>query len=166
MTIGIFAGTFDPITYGHSALIYKAMDFCDHLYIAIGINPAKTPLFSLEERISFIKEAINDREEDFTIKTFDGLLVDFVRELKPIRNSSKLLIRGVRSATDFEYESNLALINQELNPLVQTVLLISSPSNSFISSSMVKEVARHGHDVRNFVYPTVSEALIKKNIKG
>ena len=68
MTIGIFAGTFDPITYGHSSTIYKALDFCDHLYIAIGTNPKKTPLFSLEERVSFIEDAMNDRKEDITIK--------------------------------------------------------------------------------------------------
>ncbi len=164
MTVGVFAGTFDPITYGHTSIIHRALKFCDHLVIAIGINSAKKPLFSLEERISFIKDETYVFNSNISVQTFDGLLVDFVEGLKAVRTPGKILIRGVRSVADFDYEANLANINQKLNPMIETVLLVSDPEVAIVSSSMVKEIARFGHDVRKFVPPTVSEALIKKNI--
>jgi pantetheine-phosphate adenylyltransferase len=162
MTIGVFAGSFDPFTFGHSSIIHDATKFCDQVVIAIGVNSNKNPLFSLEERISFIKEATKDFKDNIVIGQFSGLLVDYVAGLKPIKNPTKLLIRGVRSTADFEYEANLSLINKKLNPSIDTILLISDPDCAIISSSMVKEVASYGHDVRSFVYPTIAKALAEK----
>jgi len=162
MTIGIYAGSFDPITFGHSSIIHDASQFCDQVVIAVGVNPDKKYLFSLEERITFIKEATRDFGNHIVVELFDGLLVNFVKNLKPIKNPSKLLIRGIRSASDYDYEANLALINQKLYPLAKTVLLMAHPETAMISSSMVKEVAKYGHDVRGFVHPIVVEALKEK----
>lgn len=165
MTIGIYAGSFDPITYGHSSIIHDASQFCDQVVVAIGVNPDKKYLFSLEERIEFIKAATKDFGDHIVVKPFKGLLVDFVAGLKPISNPSKLLIRGIRSAADYDYEANLAVINRSLYPLAKTILLISHPETAMISSSMVKEVARYGHDVRKYVHPIVAEALMEKFVE-
>ncbi len=162
MTVGIYAGSFDPFTYGHSSIVHDALKFCDQVRIVIGINPTKKPLFSVEERINFIKIATADFKRDIVVESFTGMMIDYAESVPPIRNPSKLLIRGLRSALDFEYESSITLINQKLNPSIQTVFLLSDPSISMISSSMVKEVAGYKHDVRAFVHPEVAKALAEK----
>jgi pantetheine-phosphate adenylyltransferase len=158
----IYAGTFDPITNGHIDIIKRSMSFCSQLIIAIGINPAKKTMFTNEERVSLINRSI-EKELDFLTSTnvtavsFNGLLVDYARE-----DGANILVRGIRSVSDFEYEINLANINKTLAPHIETVFLPTSPELAVVSSSMVKEIARYGGDIRRFVPEVVAGALYAK----
>ena len=158
----IYAGTFDPITNGHIDIIKRSMSFCSQLVVAIGVNPAKKTLFSEEERLQLINRVV-EKELDFLDATkvvavsFQGLLVDYARE-----DRANLLIRGIRSVSDFEYEINLASINKTLAPQIETVFLPTSPELAVVSSSMVKEIARYGGDIRRFVPEVVSKAVYEK----
>lgn len=162
MVKGVYAGTFDPITNGHLDIIKRSMQFCRQLVIAIGINPAKTTMFSEGERIKQINSAL-EKEIDFlsltniTVCSFQGLLVEFVKQ-----TNANLLIRGIRSVSDFEYEINLANINKTLAPGIETVFLPTSPDLAVVSSSMVKEVAKLGGDISRFVPIHVKDAVQSK----
>lgn len=157
MTIGIYAGTFDPITVGHLDIIHRSHKFCDKLIIAIGINPAKKTFFSEKERKDLIREAVSDCDFEIAIYDFQGLLVNFAKEM-----DANVLIRGIRSVSDFEYEINLAAINKTLAPNLETVFLPTSPDLAVVSSSMVKEVAKLGGDIRKFATPNVVKAIESK----
>jgi pantetheine-phosphate adenylyltransferase len=162
MTTGIYPGTFDPITKGHLDIIHRSMKFCDKLVIAIGINPAKTTMFTEEERAAQIRKSISPGMElvsstFLSVVSFQGLLVEYAKEIK-----ANVLIRGIRSVSDFEYEINLANINKILAPTIETVFLPTSPDLAVVSSSMVKEVAKLGGDISQFVPSNVEEAIQKK----
>lgn len=158
--VAILAGTFDPITNGHLDIIGRSVrHLCDTLIIAIGINPAKKPLLSLEDRIRCIQFGLNiklGRYDEFQIISFEGLIVDAAK-----KHGANILIRGVRNVTDFEYEMNLAQINSMLAPDIQTIFLPTKPELASVSSSMVKELARFGADISKYVPDVVAKEVYK-----
>jgi pantetheine-phosphate adenylyltransferase len=155
---GLYAGTFDPPTNGHLDLIRRSLTFCDKLIVAIGVNPAKKTLFSESERIRMLNSILESPEFDKVIVTsFDGLLVNYARDI-----NANLLIRGIRSVSDFEYEINLAGVNKTLYPQIETAFLPTDPTLSVVSSSMVKEIAKHGGDISKFVSAATAEMVFKK----
>jgi pantetheine-phosphate adenylyltransferase len=153
----IYAGSFDPITKGHEDLIYRTVGFVDHLIVAVAQNSAKQPLFTVEERTKMIQSAVGD-DKRIEVRTFTGLLVDFANSV-----GSRLLVRGLRAVSDFEYEYQIALMNRHLSPQIETVFMVPSLDTTYISASMVREVARYGGDLSNLVHPVVAEALRAKN---
>jgi pantetheine-phosphate adenylyltransferase len=153
MRIAIYAGSFDPITHGHEDLVRRSLEFVDHLVVAVATNVSKTPLFTLEERMQLIRAATGD-DARVEVRQFQGLLVDFAREV-----GAKLIIRGLRAVSDFEYEFQMALMNRHLSPQLETVFMVPSLDATYISSSLVREVARFGGDVSGLVHPVVAEAL-------
>lgn len=156
MRIAIYAGTFDPITRGHEDLMMRSLAFVDRLIVAVLRNVNKTPLFTFEERVDLIRSALGD-ESRIEVKSFDGLLVDFARSV-----NANLLIRGLRAVSDFEYEYQMALMNRHLAPALETVFMVPSLDTTYISASMVREVARFGGDVTGLVHPVVAKALRAK----
>ncbi|KLV05702.1 pantetheine-phosphate adenylyltransferase [Photobacterium ganghwense] len=152
----IYPGTFDPITNGHLDLIERAAAMFDHVIVGIAYSPSKKPLFELEERVALAK-AITSHLTNVDIVGFSGLLVDFAKEYQ-----ANVLVRGLRAVSDFEFEFQLANMNRRLMPELETVFLTPSEENSFISSTIVKEVALHKGDVSQFVDPVIADALEKK----
>lgn len=144
MRTAIFPGTFDPFTIGHDALVCRALNLVDELYIAIGINTEKRTMLSLEERIERIATLYKD-EPRIHVVSYEGLTTDFAQSV-----GAKFIIRGVRNAIDFEYEKNIADINRMLTG-IDTLLLISEPQHAAISSSMVRELAHFGKDVSKYL---------------
>jgi pantetheine-phosphate adenylyltransferase len=157
--IGIYPGTFDPITNGHLDIIKRALKLFDLVIVAVGENPQKKTLFSLEERIYLVKEAIKDIPENHRIEVeaFSGLLIDFAK-----KKSACAIIRGLRAVSDFEYEMQIALINRKLSNNIDTVFLLTSLKWIFLSSSIVKEVAKFGGNVDDLVPKIVAEKLKEK----
>ena len=149
----IYAGSFDPVTHGHADLIRRSLEFCDRLVVAVATNPSKQALFSFDERLSFIRDATH-MDQRVEVRQFRGLLVDFARDV-----GGTLLIRGLRAVADFEYEYQMALMNRHLSPRLETVFMVPSLETTYISSSLVKEVARFGGNVDGLVTPMVSMAL-------
>jgi pantetheine-phosphate adenylyltransferase len=160
MRIAIYAGSFDPITRGHEDLMMRSLAFVDRLIVAVARNVAKTPMFSVDERVSLIRSAMKD-EKRIEVQSFDGLLVDFARSVK-----ANLLIRGLRAVSDFEYEYQMALMNRHLAAGIETVFMVPSLDTTYISASMVREVAAVGGDISNLVHPDVAKALRKKFPRG
>lgn len=160
MRIAIYAGSFDPITRGHEDLISRSLGFVDRLIVAVARNVSKTPVFTVDERVALIRAAIAD-EPRIDVKSFDGLLVEFAETVNAV-----LLIRGLRAVSDFEYEYQMALMNRHLAPALETVFMVPSLDTTYISASMVREVARFGGDVSGLVHPTVAKALRAKFGKG
>ncbi len=154
--IAIYAGSFDPVTLGHVDLIRRSLAFVDRLVVAVANNAAKQPVFSVEERIGFIRDAV-DADGRVDVRHFPGLLVDFARDV-----GANLFIRGLRAVSDFEYEYQMALMNRHLSPNVETVFMVPSLETTYISASLVREVARFGGDLRGLVTPTVAAALQQK----
>ena len=156
MRIAIYAGSFDPITRGHEDLMLRSLAFADRLIVAVARNVSKTPVFSVEERVSLIRAALagQDRVE---VRSFDGLLVDFARSV-----NAKVLIRGLRAVSDFEYEYQMALMNRHLAPGLETIFMVPSLETTYISASLVREVARFGGDVSQLVHADVDAALRAK----
>ncbi len=153
MPVAVYAGSFDPVTRGHEDLMWRSLTFVDRLVVAVAINSAKQPLFSIAERVRLIKESIgNDPRID--VREFDGLLVDFARDV-----GATLSIRGLRAVADFEYEYQMALMNRHLNPLLETVFMVPSIDRTYVSSSVVREVARYGGNTSGLVHPVVDAAL-------
>jgi pantetheine-phosphate adenylyltransferase len=153
----IYAGSFDPITKGHEDLIHRTVGFVDHLIVAVAQNSSKQPLFTVEERMEMISAAVGS-DKRIEIQSFTGLLVDFANKV-----GSVLLVRGLRAVSDFEYEYQMALMNRHLSPKLETVFMVPSLDTTYISASMVREVARYGGDLTNLVHPSVAEALRRKN---
>jgi pantetheine-phosphate adenylyltransferase len=155
--IAIYAGSFDPITRGHEDLIHRSLEFVDRLIVAVATNAAKTPLFSVDERVELIRATVAG-ESRIEVKSFEGLLVDFAA-----REKAKLLIRGLRAVSDFEYEYQMALMNRHLSPRLETVYMVPSLDTTYISASLVREIARYGGDLSSLVHPAVAEALRARN---
>jgi pantetheine-phosphate adenylyltransferase len=157
--IAVYAGSFDPITRGHEDLIRRSLQFVDCTVVAVATNVSKQPLFSLEERVAFIRAAVGD-DTRVDVRQFHGLLVDFARSV-----GARLIIRGLRAVSDFEYEYQMALMNRHLAPALETIFMVPSLETTYISSSLVREVARFGGDISGLVHPVVARALQEK-LKG
>jgi pantetheine-phosphate adenylyltransferase len=158
MTTALFAGSFDPPTNGHIDIAARSLRFCDKLVIGIGVNSNKKTLFTEGERADLISSIFGPiLFPNVTVVLFRGLLVDFAKA-----NNIDMIVRGVRSVSDFEYEMNLANINKALAYNIDTVFLPTSPELSIVSSSMVKEIASHGGDIGRFVPDLVAEAVYAK----
>lgn len=155
----VYPGTFDPVTKGHLDLMRRASKLCDRVVVGVASNPKKKPLFALEERVAMIQRELEEQHltDRVTVIGFEGLLVDFARE-----QNAKVLIRGMRAVSDFEFEFQLASMNRSLAPEVESVFLMPGESFSFISSTLVKEVAILNGDVSRFVAPHVLAALKQK----
>ncbi len=158
MTVSaMYPGTFDPITLGHEDLVRRAARLYDKVVVAIAANPgSKEPMFSFEERVELAKSALDDLD-NIEVKGYTGLTVDFARE-----NNLAVIMRGLRAVSDFEYEFQLANMNRHLTDEVETVFLTPTEKYTFISSSLVREVAQLGGDVTEFVSPKVKEALLQR----
>ena len=157
MRIGIYPGTFDPITFGHMDIIRRALKVVDKLIIGVALDSAKDPIFDVEQRSVLVRADIKALGEDakrIEVKGFSGLLVSFAREEK-----ATLLIRGLRAVSDFEYEFQMASVNNKIAAEIETVFLTASDATHFISSRFVKQIARLGGDVSKFVSPAVADAL-------
>ncbi len=158
--IAIYPGTFDPITIGHIDIIKRALAIVDHLIIAVAKDTSKNPLFSLEERTKMVENEIlplNKNGKKVEAVAFEGLLINFAKE-----NNSNIIIRGLRAVSDFEYEFQMSGMNSKLNSKIQTIFLPASESTHFIASKLVKEVARLGGKVDEFVCENVKKELEKK----
>ncbi|MEG0008603.1 MAG: pantetheine-phosphate adenylyltransferase [Aeromonas sp.] len=152
----IYPGTFDPITNGHTDLIERAAKLFDEVVVGVANSPSKKPLFDLAERV-LLAQQVSAHLPNVRVVGFSGLLVDFARD-----QQANVLIRGLRAVSDFEYEFQLANMNRHLMPELESVFLTPSAENSFISSTLVKEVALHGGDIRQFVSPLVVQAIATK----
>lgn len=153
----IYPGTFDPLTNGHVDIIARACHLFDEVIVALLVNPGKLPLFTVQERIEILNEAVKSRFSQVSIETFSGLLVDFARQ-----RQAHAIIRGIRSFKDYEYELPMVLMNRRLNPEVETVLLVASEENSYVSSSLIKEVFTLGGSIEGLVPETVIERMKQK----
>ena len=156
MLRGIYPGSFDPVTFGHVDVITRSAGKVDELIVGVLNNKAKSPLFSVEERVKMLKEVTEDIP-NVKIIPFEGLLVDFARKMK-----ADLVIRGLRAITDFEYELQMAQTNHKLEPELETVFLTTSLEYSYLSSSTVKEVAAFGGDISRFVPEIVADRIAEK----
>lgn len=147
--IAIFPGTFDPITLGHQDLIQRVAQIFDQVIVAVAVNIAKDPLFNFDQRILMAKNAVMT-EKNVVVKGFDKLLVDFAHE-----HNAKIIVRGVRHATDFGYELQLSSMNKNLDPNIETMFIAPLDKYAYISSSLVKEIAKLNGDITKFVNPEV-----------
>ncbi len=155
-TTAVYPGTFDPITNGHSDLVKRAIKMFDRVILAIADNPDKSPLFSLDERIELAKSVLSNSDR-VEVVGFSGLLIDFAEN-----SGSNVILRGLRAVSDFEYEFQLASMNRRLNCNIETVFLTPSENHTFVSASLVKEIAKYQGNVEQFVDPTVFTALKDK----
>ena len=157
MTVGaVYPGTFDPFTRGHEDLVRRAAVIFDKVVVAIATSPGKTPLFSLEERVGLATKALQS-VEGVIVTSYDGLTVDFAHD-----NDLQAIIRGLRAVSDFEYEFQLATMNRHLTKQIETVFLTPTENFTFVSSSLVREIAQFGGDISSFVRPHVAVALKNK----
>ncbi len=157
----LYPGTFDPITKGHMDIIWRGLKLVDRMVIGIAPSEAKSPLFSLEERIEMVRTETADiaarAGAEIEVRTLEGLLINFAREIK-----ADVIIRGLRAVADFEYEYQMVGMNSRLNPDIETVFLMASDQCSFIASRLVKEVASFGGEIKDFVSPEVANAVRQK----
>src|ERR1051325_5787927 len=159
--VGLYPGTFDPLTLGHMDIIGRAVKLVDHLVIGVATNPSKSPLFSLEERQEIIRHETaplaGDGRATIAVETFETLLIKFAEQV-----GASVIVRGLRAVSDFEYEFQMVGMNQRLNPEIETVFLMADPRHQAIASRLVKEIAMLGGDVAPFTSPAVAEALVKR----
>ncbi len=151
--VAVYPGTFDPITNGHSDLVQRAAGLFDKVIVGIAANPSKTPLFDLAQRVAMAEQVLSHLE-NVEVCGFSELLVDFVKA-----KNAKVILRGLRAVSDFEYEMQLASMNRHLEHTLETVFMTPSEETSFISASLVKEIALHGGNVSPFVHEIIVEAL-------
>jgi len=154
--VALYAGSFDPITNGHADLIRRSLSFVDRLIVGVAVNVSKQPLFSAEERMALIRSAVED-DPRVEVRAFRGLVVDFAKEI-----GVSVVLRGLRAVADFEYEYQMALMNRHLSPGLETMFMVPSVQVSYVSSSLVREVARFGGDIDALVHPAVAKALREK----
>ena len=150
--IAVYPGSFDPVTKGHADLITRSLVFVDRVIVGVAVNSAKQPLFGTDERVALLREAVAHPAVE--IQAFEGLLVEFAR-----RVGATVILRGLRAVADFEYEFQMALMNRQLEPALETVFLVPAFDLTYLSSSLVREVARFGGDVGGLVHPAVAAAL-------
>ena len=155
--IGLYPGSFDPVTNGHLDIAVRALKLCDESDIAVVANPLKSAFFSVEKRVELLEKTTRHLPR-VVISSFTGLLVDYAKELQ-----AGIIFRGLRAVSDFEYEFQMALMNRTLHPKIEVVFLVPSEKFIFISSSSIKEVAKLGGDVGGFVSPVVQKALRERN---
>ncbi|HVB18048.1 MAG TPA: pantetheine-phosphate adenylyltransferase [Stellaceae bacterium] len=159
--VGIYPGTFDPITNGHSDIIRRALHVVDHLVIGVARNDAKGPLFSTDERVEIVRDEMEHLENAsagrFEVRPFESLLMHFAESV-----GASIIIRGLRAVSDFEYEFQMAGMNARLNPNIETVFLMASDRYQFISSRFVKEIGALGGDIRHFVSPRVAARVLER----
>ena len=155
----LYPGTFDPMTLGHLDIMKRASRLCDKLVIAVAINRSKGPLFDLEERVAMVEAVVEPFREriDVEVLPFEGLLIHFVEQV-----GASMIVRGLRAVSDFEYEFQMAGMNDRLNPDIETVFLMADPQFQTIASRLVKEIARLGGDISQFVTPEVEQKLKDK----
>ncbi len=154
--LAVYAGSFDPPTLGHLDLIDRASALFSDVLVAIGRQPTRSPLFSTEERIALVSR-VSAHLPNVTVEAFDGLLIELCK-----RKGARVIVRGLRAATDFEYELQMAHANADMDPNVDTVFLPTRTKNGFISASLVREIASHGGDVSRYAPGIVCEALVAK----
>ncbi len=155
-TIAIYPGTFDPITYGHIDVVERATEIFSKVVVLVARNTSKTPLFTGDERAAMIREVFRNRRT-VEVDLFDGLLVDYAR-----RHRATVIVRGLRAVSDFEYEFQMALTNRKLAKTIDTVFLVPHEKYTYLNSTIVREVARLGGDVSDFVPPGIRSRLLKK----
>jgi len=155
MRIAVYPGSFDPFTVGHLDILERSLRLFDEIVVAVLVNPNKSCLIQSSERVQLIKRVIGERP-NVKVEQFNGLLVDFCHKV-----NASAVIRGLRAVSDYEYEVQLSTINRQLAPDLETVFLMSSPQYSFLSSSIVKEIARYGGPIDNLVPPLIAEELRK-----
>jgi pantetheine-phosphate adenylyltransferase len=153
MNIGVYPGTFDPITRGHTDLIIRSLRVFDKIIVAVAPNPGKHPLFNISDRVEMVKLATKDFH-NVEVEPFHGLLVDYVR-----KRGARAVIRGLRAVSDFEYEFQMALVNRKLDESFETVFFMPSEEYSYLTSSIIKEVASLGGSLHDFVHPDVALRL-------
>ena len=151
--IAVYPGSFDPPTKGHEDLIRRSLALADRVVVAVAANAAKQPLFSVAERVDMLRRSVED-EPRVSFESFEGLLADFAKRI-----GARVLVRGLRAVSDFEYEFQMALMNRQLHPSLETVFLVPAVDLTYLSSSLVREVARYGGDVSTLVHPAVAAAL-------
>ena len=154
MRIGVYPGTFDPITLGHLSIIRRGAKLVDRLVIGVTTNPSKSPMFSLPERMATVEREAAPLGGDIRVVSFNSLLMDFADQ-----QGASLILRGLRALTDFEYEYQMAGMNQQLNDRVETVFLMADAALQPIASTLVKEIARFGGDIAKFVTPAVADEI-------
>jgi pantetheine-phosphate adenylyltransferase len=157
--IALYPGTFDPMTLGHLDILKRASRLCDKLVVGVAINRDKNPLFSLSERVDMVEDVVAEFRDriEVEVKPFEGLLIHFVESC-----GASMIVRGLRAVSDFEYEFQMAGMNDRLNPDIETVFLMADPQFQTIASRLVKEIARLGGDVTQFVTPDVAHRLKDK----
>ena len=160
MRIGVYPGTFDPITLGHLDIIRRGAHLVDKLVIGVTTNPAKEPMFSIAERLEMVRREVAGVPGDISVVEFDSLLMDFAEA-----QGASMILRGLRAVADFEYEFQMAGMNQQLNDDIETVFLMADVSLQPIASNLVKEIARYGGKIDKFVTPAVA-ADVKRHLDG
>ncbi len=158
--IAVYAGSFDPPTLGHLDLMVRAAKLFERVIIAVGRHPTRNPLFNFDERLELLTE-VTKTIPNLTVDSFDGLLFQYCE-----RVGARVIVRGLRAATDFEYELQIAHANADMAPHIDTVFLPTRTNYGFVSASLVREIASHGGDVSHYAPPVVSEALRKKFSRG
>lgn len=156
MSTAVYPGSFDPVTLGHYDIIVRTAQIMDRVIIGVLNNQAKKPLFSVDERVEMLK-SVTSHLSNVEIQYFDGLTIDFAR-----RNQAQVMIRGLRAVTDFEYELQLAQTNRVIAPEIDTMFLATSLKYSYLSSSIVKEIASLGGEINEFLHPHIAERVLKK----
>ena len=154
--LAVYAGSFDPVTYGHIDVMERASKLFQSVVVALGVHPTRSPLFALEDRLRLLSE-VAQPYANVTVKSFDGLLIDFCHTL-----GARVIVRGLRAATDFEYELQIAHANADLMPDIDTIFLPTRTNYGFVSASLVREIAVHGGDVSRYAPPCVIKALAAK----
>lgn len=155
--IGVYPGTFDPITLGHMDIIRRGAKLVDRLVVGVTTNPSKSPMFSVEERMATVRREVAGVAGEIEVVSFDSLLMDFAE-----RQNAKVIVRGLRAVADFEYEYQMAGMNQQINPRVETVFLMADVSLQPIASRLVKEIALYGGDITKFVTPAVKAEVVAR----
>ncbi|MCC8059378.1 MAG: pantetheine-phosphate adenylyltransferase [Clostridiales bacterium] len=156
MTIAVYPGSFDPVTLGHQDIIERTAQIMDHVIIGVLKNNSKSPLFSVEDRVKML-ESVTSHLDNVSIQSFDGLLVDFVHQ-----NHAQVIVRGLRAVTDFEYELQLAQTNRVIAPDIDTIFLTTNLKYSYLSSSIVKEIADYQGDISGFLSPGIARLVREK----
>ncbi|MFN3776682.1 MAG: pantetheine-phosphate adenylyltransferase [Sphingomonas parapaucimobilis] len=155
--IGVYPGTFDPVTLGHMDIIRRGAKLVDRLVIGVTTNPSKSPMFTLDERMEMVRREVEGVAGEIHVVAFDSLLMDFAE-----REGAKVIVRGLRAVADFEYEYQMAGMNQQINPRVETVFLMADVALQPIASRLVKEIAMYGGNIAKFVTPAVCEDVVQR----